>query len=93
MDLPIHDAPDLVESIFEALQQTVKGKKSGTISRETVIADLGIDSITLMEMIGILEDRLDVVLADEDITSIRTIGDLESLIRRRRAAGPQVEGV
>ena len=77
---------DVVRVFVEAIQETDKGEKAGPIDRDTVIADIGIDSISLMEIIGILEDRLDVVLADEDIAEIHTIGDLERLILSRRAA-------
>ena len=74
-----------VLQVFEnALKEIFPGAQH-SITSETVIADLGVDSISLMEIVGILEDELKVKLSDEEITKIRTVADLERSVNRKRA--------
>ena len=42
----------------------------------TELAALGLDSFTLMEILGRLEERLGVSLSDERIAALRTVGDV-----------------
>jgi acyl carrier protein len=74
---------DVIRLFSESLRE-LKGKTFDHIDHDTVIADLGIDSITFVELVGILEDELDVVLADEELTRIRTVGDLERTVSEKR---------
>ena len=75
---------DVIELFTESLRE-LKGKNMfDHVNRDTHIADLGIDSISFVELIGILEDKLDIRLADEEVTRIRTVGDLERTISAKR---------
>ncbi|MGW2371726.1 acyl carrier protein [Kitasatospora sp. NPDC001683] len=44
--------------------------------------DLGIDSLALHELVVTLETRLNVVIPDEEVGRLRTVGDLEDLLAR-----------
>jgi len=86
MSLADSERTDVVQLFAERFKELSK-KKFDVIDRQTVVADLGIDSISFVELIGILEDELDVVLADEEVTRIRTVGDLEDTILRLKSQG------
>ena len=53
---------EFVEQFRESLQQIEPERQFDTVSFDTVISDLGIDSISLVEIVGILEDRYGVSL-------------------------------
>jgi acyl carrier protein len=42
--------------------------------------DLGLDSIDALDMVGMLEARLDIEVFEEDLKKIRTIGDVVDYI-------------
>ncbi len=50
------------------------------ISANTRICDFGIDSIILLELVGLVEQRLGIHLPEEEIISIATVGDLSRLV-------------
>lgn len=52
-----------------------------TIGLDHTLTDLDIDSLSVMEMVGQVEDRLDLTLDDRALASVRTIGELVALIR------------
>lgn len=49
----------------------------------TVITELAIDSLGMLEIIGSLERNLRVQIPDESLTGIRTIGDLLDEVEKR----------
>jgi acyl carrier protein len=65
------------EAVFE-----VNNTKLGDVSAKTVISELNIDSVGTMEVIGILERKLEVRFPDEDLATLKSIGDLTALVRK-----------
>jgi acyl carrier protein len=58
----------------------------------TVTGDLGLDSLTIMELIAEVEERFGIAIADERLMELRTVGDVLRLIageiRARGGARP-----
>jgi len=54
---------------------------------ETRISELGLDSVAMMEVIGVLEESLSIRVADEEVASLSSVGDLLSLLRDRLPGG------
>lgn len=50
------------------------------LERSTRISDLGIDSVSMVEIVGYLEEDLDFYLPDEKLMDIETIGDLTDIV-------------
>jgi acyl carrier protein len=48
-----------------------------------IVADLGIDSLGVMEVIGDLEDVFKLTISDDALREIGTIGDVEKAIEAR----------
>jgi acyl carrier protein len=48
-----------------------------------VIAELGLDSLSTLEMVGMLERELQIFLPTDELTDIRTIGQLTDLIEHK----------
>jgi acyl carrier protein len=55
------------------------------VDETTRIADLDVDSLRWMELLAEMEDRLAIMVSDEEMIQIRTVGDVVELIDRRRA--------
>jgi acyl carrier protein len=45
-----------------------------------ITSELGIDSLSVMEIVAELEDAYDLTFADEDLPTVRTVGDVQKLI-------------
>ena len=69
--------------ILKAAVYDVNLKELEHVDAETKISELGMDSVALMELIGVLEEDLSVHIKDEDVAVLRTVGDLLSLIRNQ----------
>ena len=62
-------------------------KELGEINAETRISELGLDSVAVMEVIGVMEENLSIHIKDEEVATLGSIGDLLNLIRRQLPAG------
>jgi acyl carrier protein len=65
------------EAVFE-----VSNTKLEDVTTKTVISALNIDSVGTMEVIGILERRLEVRFPDEDLATLKSVGDLTALVHK-----------
>ncbi len=76
----------VLERTTEVLKKHAKGEVQ--LSEKTeIVADLGIDSLGVMEALAEVEDALEVTFDDEQLQGISTLGDLVDLIARLVAPG------
>lgn len=73
---------ELVSVLKDAVYD-VNLKELGDVNATTKISDLGLDSVAMMELIGVLEENLSIRIEDEEVTAISSVGDLFSLIRSK----------
>ena len=71
----------LIELIRNSLCEVAPKKQAAfeNIDAQTRIDSLGLDSIAVMEMVGYVEENLDLVFDDEGLADVETIGDLMRL--------------
>jgi acyl carrier protein len=81
------DSADVV--VLGVVVDHVPGKKlpgdATTSDKLSLIGDLGFDSVAITEMVFFLEDLFSVRISNEEILSVRTLGDLRSFVRRKVA--------
>jgi acyl carrier protein len=65
----------------EIAKKTESGKQLKSFDRDSKITSLGIDSVSMMEIIGEMEDELDIKIPDERLAQLQTIGDIESAVK------------
>jgi len=70
-------------ALFKETASQVEKKKFDQVTRDSVITELGIDSLVMMQIIGELETKLDVMIPDEDLVEIITVGDLCKQVEAR----------
>ncbi len=75
---------DILAMFTKIAGEVEKGKQLPAISRDSKISALGIDSVSMMEIIGVIEDELDVSIPDEKLARLQTVGDIEKVIREQR---------
>ena len=71
-----------VLKLFKDAALEVSNRKLEGLDRNTVISQLGMDSVAVMELVSYFEEKLSVRMPDEDLARISTIGDLSALIQR-----------
>ncbi|MFD2415482.1 phosphopantetheine-binding protein [Amycolatopsis pigmentata] len=55
------------------------------LRRDAHIAEVGIDSVQMLELVARVENRFGVTLPDYDLAAIESVGDLIGIIGRARA--------
>jgi len=60
-------------------------KKHSKLSKEIksdfdILADTGLDSVSVMDIVMELEDELDIMIPIENLSNVRTVGDFEAIV-------------
>jgi len=77
-------------SVFRATATEVAEKDFHSVAENTAIAELGIDSLGMLEIIGSLERELRIHIPDESLAGIITVKDLLNAVESRQSV--QVAG-
>jgi acyl carrier protein len=70
--------------MFKEVAERVDKRSFDDVTRESVITDLGIDSLSMMQIVGEMETELGLQIPDEDLVEIVTVGDLCTKVEQRR---------
>lgn len=73
---------DLLD-MFKSVAARVDKRQFPHVTRESVITELGIDSLSMMQIVGEMETELNVMIPDEDLVELVTVGDLCSKVEAR----------
>ncbi len=69
--------------IFKQVAERVDRRSFPHVTRQSVITELGIDSLSMMQIVGEMETELGVVIPDEDLVELVTVGDLCSKVEAK----------
>jgi acyl carrier protein len=72
--------PAAIHHEIVAVVARVAGAEAGMLAPATSLYDLGVDSLTVMEIVAELEERLAIQLPDSNafVAGLRTVADLEA---------------
>ena len=76
--------PKIIELFAKAIWE-VDQKKFDDLGMDKQIASLGIDSVAMLEVIGFLEEELELHLPEEKLQKVLTLGDLADVVAEVRA--------
>jgi acyl carrier protein len=65
----------------------VTGRPCPALSPDTDIASLGLDSLQTLELVSWAEERLSVRVPDEELTTMRSVGELSTALASRLSGG------
>ena len=69
------------EKVKELLAQQLDADAEAMTMDTNIAADLGADSLDVVELLMELQDEFDIEIPDEEIENIKTIGDLVEYIQ------------
>ena len=72
--------------MFQKTATEIAEKEFPNISETTVISELGIDSLGMLEIVGAMERQLKIQIPDESLAGIQTVKDLLELVEKRGAS-------
>lgn len=77
-------ADDTMSKVKVVICDQLNVDESEVTENATFIDDLGADSLDLVELVMALEEDFDVSIPDEEVESIRTVGDAAAYIDQHR---------
>jgi acyl carrier protein len=80
-----------VIAMFQRAALEVDNRKLPDLKGETVIAQIGMDSVAIMELVSWFEEQLNVRIPDEELQKIRTVADLRDALARAMPPGTQLK--
>ena len=69
-------------TLFKDAVKEVENKELNDLTPGSNLAKLGLDSVATMEVIGVMEERLNVQFPDEDLANLQTLSDLTALVHK-----------
>jgi len=73
---------DLI-ALFRQVAKEVDKRDFQDLTGDSIISDLGIDSLSMMQIVGEMELKLDIMIPDEDLVELVTVKDLLKVVERR----------
>jgi acyl carrier protein len=74
---------EILSLIKEALEYAAPELANAKLSMESTLGEVGISSITALEIAGYIEEKLNIKLPDDELAPLNTIGGLAQLIRQQ----------
>ncbi len=74
---------DQLLGMFRLTATEVVEKDFNHVLESSVISELAIDSLGMLEIIGSLERRLRIQIPDESLTGLQTVSDLLDVVEKR----------
>ena len=88
MDLE-HSLPDSVSDALEEILRDDLNVDISRVSRDSrLVDDVGLDSVAFAVGMVAIEDKLGVVINEQELLTCDTVGDLERVIRSKVAVAP-----
>jgi acyl carrier protein len=79
------DEIDVVQ-VFKDAAYEVSGRKLDSLTLDTKLSELALDSVLVLEVVSQVEQVLGVRFDDEDLSHITTMRDLGELVAKSRRA-------
>jgi acyl carrier protein len=71
--------------LFKKTATEIVEREFPNIAEATVISELGIDSLGMLEIVGAMERQLKIQIPDESLAGISTVQDLLELVEKRQS--------
>ena len=72
--------------LFSSMANEIAERNLGPLNEEIIIADLGLDSLAILELVGGLERELKIHVTDEELSDVQTLGQLVDVIEHKLKA-------
>lgn len=72
--------------MFQRMATEIAEKDFTDVTEDSNIQELGLDSLSTLELVGEMERELDVRIPDEQLVGIETVAQLLELVEKRLSA-------
>ena len=73
------------EKIVREVLSKIIGKDTDQISKDDdLIECVGLDSLIILEIFGMIEEKFNIILAPEKVSEMKTIGDIVNIIESNK---------
>ncbi|GCD32804.1 acyl carrier protein [Streptomyces chrestomyceticus JCM 4735] len=79
-----NDSTDILHTIAKIVEEVVGVDSAEVTTEKSFTDDLDIDSLSMVEITVVAEDRFAVKIPDDLVTELRTVGDVVSYIADHR---------
>tara|TARA_B100001750_G_C15477886_1_gene583609 strand:- start:1375 stop:1620 length:246 start_codon:yes stop_codon:yes gene_type:complete len=69
--------------MFKAKASEVAERDFDGLTETSVIADMGVDSLAMLEVVGEMERELEVQIPDDNLVGIETVAQLLDVVEKR----------
>lgn len=78
---------EVLALIRQALNEVAptRSEEFASVTLDTKIEDLALDSIAVMEMVSAIEDKLETMFEEAELAKVQKIADLAKLVRAAKA--------
>ena len=80
--------PAIVRGVIERFIESDRRERLHAASTVRLIEDLGIDSLTMMEIVMLAEEALPISISNDDLRHLRTLGEVERFIASKLRGEP-----
>ena len=77
---------DLEQRVSEIIVDQLGASREDIVPEASFSDDLGVDSLTMVELVMAMEEEFDVEIPDEDAEKIQTIGDAIAYLKGKLEA-------
>lgn len=85
----VSEVPTVILGILARfVEPDIRPKLEGPCDEFKVLEDLGIDSLTMVEVVMMVEETLALKIDNQELQNLRTIGDIKSFIQAKLGGGP-----
>jgi len=74
---------NLQERLYALVANQLGVEREELVADARILDDLGADSLDVVELVMALEESFDIVVPDEDVERLRTIGDVQQYLELR----------
>ncbi len=72
----------IIDKVKELVAEQLGISKDSITAESNIVEDLGADSLDVIEMLMTLEEEYNITIPDEQISQIKTIGQITELIEK-----------
>ena len=80
-----HSESEILEGLAEIVNEETGLPTDAVTADKTFTDDLDIDSLTMMTVVSVAEEKFGVTIPDEDVKNLSTVGDAVSFIAQAQA--------
>ncbi|GAB2601507.1 acyl carrier protein [Pseudactinotalea suaedae] len=80
-----HSESEILEGLAEIVNEETGLPTDAVTADKSFTDDLDIDSLTMMTVVSVAEEKFGVTIPDEDVKNLTTVGDAVSFIAQAQA--------